>query len=88
MFFMDYKVSNSNKSILLEVIPQGLVNAYIAVSDLEIYYGNCDQTCGTCEGPTSTDCTSCKGLLLSLKSSSCVNCPTGFYQNITCSPCP
>ena len=31
---MDYKVSNRNRSIILEVIPQGLVSAYIAASDV------------------------------------------------------
>jgi hypothetical protein len=34
VFFMDYKVHNKNRSILLEVIPQGLINAYIAASDV------------------------------------------------------
>ena len=54
VFFSDYKTSDNNKSIILEVIPQGLVGAYIAVSSIELYYGNCDRTCATCLGPTNT----------------------------------
>lgn len=34
VFFLDYKTSNNNKSVILEVIPQGLVNVYIAVSNI------------------------------------------------------
>ena len=33
VFFMDYSISNGNTSIISEIIPQGISNSYVAVSD-------------------------------------------------------
>lgn len=41
VYFMDYKVEASARSIIIETIPQGLTNTYLAVTSFEVYYGNC-----------------------------------------------
>ncbi|EAS02591.2 zinc finger lsd1 subclass family protein (macronuclear) [Tetrahymena thermophila SB210] len=44
---------------------------------------DCDSSCATCSGGSSTDCTSCQGnLFLDKLSKKCVaNCPFGYFQN-------
>ena len=41
VYFMDYRVEASAKSIIIETIPQGVTNTYLAVTSFEVYYGNC-----------------------------------------------
>lgn len=88
VYFLDYQISSSQKDVVVQAIPQGLTNTYIAVTDLELYYGSCGATCATCTGPTASQCTSCRGLLTKLAQGQCTTCPDGFYLNVTCQPCP
>lgn len=54
VYFIDYKVSASVPAVIVQVLPQGVTETYIGVSNFEIYYGSCHQTCATCLGPTNT----------------------------------
>lgn len=53
---------------------------------------SCADSCASCIGPSSTECTSCgSGLFLDISTSSCVgSCPNGTYpdaQTRVCEPC-
>lgn len=41
VFFLDYQVQSSDVDIVVQVIPQGLTNAFLAVSNIELYFGSC-----------------------------------------------
>jgi hypothetical protein len=80
VFNSNEKFASSDSSILVEVRASGLSNAKVALSDFEIYFGNCSQQCGQCFGPTEKECLSCRGLLATLTNNQCTSCNPGFYQ--------
>lgn len=41
VYFLDYQVESSDTDIVIQAIPQGLTNAFLAVSSFEIYFGSC-----------------------------------------------
>lgn len=88
VFNVGAKLTSSDATVLMEVRSTGTTNTNIALSDVELYYGNCSAECGLCNGPTSKECTSCRGLLTTLSNSQCSGCSSGFYQNGICLPCP
>jgi proprotein convertase subtilisin/kexin type 5 len=50
----------------------------------------CDSTCATCNGPSSSQCTTCSGLNYLTPSGTCsLTCPASFYgSNNLCTICP
>ena len=88
VFNVGAKLTSSETTVLMEVRSTGTTNTKIALSDVELYYGNCSAECGLCNGPTSRECTSCRGLLTTLSNSQCSGCSAGYYQNGICLPCP
>jgi hypothetical protein len=90
VFDLDEKFASSDGSVLIEVRASGLSNVNVALSDFELYFGNCSEQCGTCQGPTNQECLSCRGLLAVLTGYRCLGCNPGFYQDSMgiCLSCP
>lgn len=88
VFNVNEKFASTHPSVLVEVRSTGTSNTNIALTNLELYYGNCSEQCSKCFGPTNQECLSCRGLLTTLANSQCSKCPPGFYQDATCLPCP
>ena len=82
-------MSTETKNILFQIstIQSG---DELGVTDIQVFVGNCQLGCATCDGPYSNQCLSCSNLLTyNTAQKTCSLCPLGFYKiNFQCNPCP